>query len=30
MDEWKEYTCIDFQPATSGTRNYIRFVDGDG
>ena len=30
MDEWKKYTCIDFQPATSDRRNYIRFVENDG
>ena len=27
MNEWKEYTCIDFQKATSGTGNYVRFIN---
>ena len=30
MDEWKEFTCIEFQPATSSTKNYVLFVDEEG
>ena len=30
MDEWKRYTCIDFKPATSDSKYFIKYVDGQG
>ena len=30
MEEWKQYTCIDFKKATSNTETYIKYENGEG